>query len=247
MLIALNESKVGEYTIYHRKESEFSRNHDEFFVRHLYKLKPTTEKVTIIDAGAHIGMSTLYIKMLCPNAKVICFEPNPYTFEILKKNVQKNKLKDITLINKALSDKVGVTKLFGELNGISADTRGNSIIANWGMRANTEEITVSTTKLSEHITEDIYFLKMDLEGAETMILPEIGDKIKQIQYAVIDLHAVGHQGKEDLEHLVKTIELTHAVAIIDKDISVSIPGKWHDWLRENSPVMKILYAQRLME
>jgi FkbM family methyltransferase len=247
MVISLNKSKVGQYTVYHRKDSEFVRNYDELFVRHLYNLQPTNEKVTIIDVGAHIGMSTLYIKMLCPNAKVICFEPNPYTFDILKKNIQENGLKDIILVNKALSDHVGQAILFGELDGITADTRGNSIISTWGVRANTEEITVATTKLSEYITEDIYFLKMDLEGAETIIIPEIGDKIKKINYAVIDLHAVGAQGEEELDRLVRKVEVTHAVEIVDKDVNVSIPGRWHDWLVRNKPVMKILYAQRLIE
>lgn len=247
MSIALNKSKVGQYTVYYRKETEFTRNYDELFVRHLYKLKPTTEKVTIIDAGAHIGMSTLYIKTLCPNAKVICFEPNPYTFDILKKNIDDNQLNDVMLINKALSNHAGHTKLFGELDGTTADTRGNSIIAAWGVRANTEEITVATTPLSEYITDDIYFLKMDLEGAETIIIPEIGDKIKKIHYAVIDLHAVGTQNETELENLMAKIKLTHAVEIIEKDVQVSIPSRWQKWLTEKKPIMKVLYAQRLVE
>lgn len=247
VVISLNKSEVDQYIIYYRKESEFTRNYNEIFIRNLYRLKPTNEKVTIIDAGAHIGMATLYIKMLSPNANVICFEPNPYTFEILEKNIQTNDLKDIFLVNKALSDHVGQIKLFGELDGVAADTRGNSIIPAWGIRVNTEEITVATTKLSEYITDDIYFLKMDLEGAETIILPEIGDKIKKIRYAVIDLHAVGTRGEEELDLLVKKISVTHAVEIIDKDVNVSIPGRWQKWLVKNNPVMKVLYAQRLVE
>ena len=78
---------------------------------------------------------------------------------------------------------------------------------------------VTNAKLYKYLKENIYLLKMELEGEETVITPEIGDKIKKINYAVIDLHALGIHGEKELDRLIRKIEVTHAVEIIEKDIN----------------------------
>jgi hypothetical protein len=82
---------------------------------------------------------------------------------------------------------------------------------------------------------------MDLEGAEKIILPVIDDKIN---YAVIDLYALGVQGEEELNRLIKKIAITHTVEVIEQDVNISISERWQDWLMEKKPVMKVLYAHR---
>ena len=58
-----------------------------------------------VDVGANIGYYTLLMAKRVK--KVYAFEPDKKCFEILKKNVEENNLKNVVLINKAASDKEG--------------------------------------------------------------------------------------------------------------------------------------------
>jgi len=62
----------------------------------------------VVDVGANIGYYTLLLAKICK--KVYAFEPDKTSFLILKKNVEENKLKNVVLINKAVSDKRGKVK-----------------------------------------------------------------------------------------------------------------------------------------
>jgi len=56
----------------------------------------------VLDAGAFIGDFT--IKVARKVKEVVAVEPLPWAFKILKKNVEMNELKNVTLVNKALWD-----------------------------------------------------------------------------------------------------------------------------------------------
>jgi FkbM family methyltransferase len=63
---------------------------------------------TIIDAGANIGVFSLLAASINPGAVVHSFEPNPYNYERLKKNVALNKLHRIIQLHRlALGDREG--------------------------------------------------------------------------------------------------------------------------------------------
>ena len=67
----------------------------------------------VIDIGAHIGYYTvLFAKLVGPKGKVFAFEASPTNFEILKKNVNVNGYQNVTLNNKAVSDKDGKLTLY---------------------------------------------------------------------------------------------------------------------------------------
>lgn len=66
----------------------------------------------IIDAGAHIGLFTLYINSINPSAKVYAIEPLEKNIANMKKNLILNKIKGVTILKYALSDKQKDTKLW---------------------------------------------------------------------------------------------------------------------------------------
>ncbi len=62
----------------------------------------------VIDIGANIGVYTKYLSELVgPLGRVYSIEPIPLTFEILSSNVKKFGLKNLELINCAISDNNG--------------------------------------------------------------------------------------------------------------------------------------------
>jgi len=73
----------------------------------------------VVDIGANIGYYTLMMARLAK--KVYAIEPDKDCFEILKKNVEANKLKNVVLLNVAVSDVREERKLF-----VDKDNLGNS-------------------------------------------------------------------------------------------------------------------------
>jgi len=55
----------------------------------------------IVDAGANVGCSTVYFKLLFPNAKVVAIEPESGNFNILKKNIELNEMQGDVFAEKA--------------------------------------------------------------------------------------------------------------------------------------------------
>jgi len=118
-------------------------------------VKPGT---IVFDVGANVGLYSLLASVFAgENGKVFSFEPLPENIYYLKKHIGLNNLKNVKVIEKAVSDKVSTVRFnFG-------DNRSSGHISNDG------EIEVVTINLDEFIKEgnplpDL--IKMDIEGAE---------------------------------------------------------------------------------
>jgi FkbM family methyltransferase len=80
----------------------------------------------IIDMGANIGIYTILLSHIYPNAKIIAIEASPTTFEMLKSNCKLNNLlhllsseSNVLFINKAISDKDDMTVELYEKHSMS--------------------------------------------------------------------------------------------------------------------------------
>jgi FkbM family methyltransferase len=129
----------------------------EIFVQRSYDFKAKTNTPFIIDAGSNIGMSILYFKMIYPHAKIIGFEPDDATFDILEKNINNNKLTDVKLYKKALSNKQGFISFFYDKN--TPGGLGASIVSHGPCEKKVESDT-----LSHFITQPVDLLKIDIEA-----------------------------------------------------------------------------------
>ena len=123
------------------------------------------EGMTVIDIGANIGYFTLIAaKLVGLSGKVFAFEPDPNNFALLKKNVELNGYNNVFPVQKAISDKVGNTKLF-----LDPLRERSSILYPCGK----ETIVVDTTTLDEFLANKectVDVIKMDIDGVETLAL-----------------------------------------------------------------------------
>ena len=125
---------------------------------------------TILDIGGHIGsFSLLSNKFLSKNGRQLVFEPVSENFNLIKKNIFINNLKNfIKPFNFAVSNKSGSAKIF-----ISSDNTGGSRLDIPDLSSKTFEIVKVTTL--EEITKDnkinfIDLIKIDVEGSEHSIV-----------------------------------------------------------------------------
>ncbi len=140
----------------------------EIFVESTYFFETTSARPVIIDAGANIGMATLYFKKLYPEARIVCFEPDPENFALLTRNVEGNGLTGVELHQAAVSDDEEPLVFFTSHN---ASPLRNSTIRERVPSAH--EIRVPAVRLSGFIKSAVDLLKLDVEGAEGRVLADL--------------------------------------------------------------------------
>ncbi|KKU91966.1 MAG: Methyltransferase FkbM family [Microgenomates group bacterium GW2011_GWA1_48_10] len=130
----------------------------------------------IIDAGANVGSVTLELKKHYPQAKIVAIEPSPETFKILRENTKD--LKNVQLVNAALSNHRGKIKLFVSRTGPSffsdGPLRDTTVPSFWHKDKKIKIISVPAVLLSDYVKQPIDLLKMDIEGDETKVLKKLG-------------------------------------------------------------------------
>jgi FkbM family methyltransferase len=155
----------------------------DIFLHRIYDFNTTNPAPTIIDAGGHIGLFTLYIKKRYPQAKITVFEPDTESIELLTKNIDANNIHNVDLV------KAGLYKDDGEIDFGSDHSDGSSIFAK------DKSTKVTVVRLSQYITSEIDFLKLNIEGAELDVLTEIESKLPFVKEMVIEYHGFPHIGQ----------------------------------------------------
>lgn len=138
----------------------------QIFVRHSYALPRRCR--TIVDAGANIGMFSVWAALQRPETRIIAVEPSPATFETLCRNVASNGLGErITTVRSALGAEAGerVMRTDADSTMHAVLSRGTVQIDGVAVRCGTLSELLDGQGLAE-----VDLLKMDIEGAEYEVL-----------------------------------------------------------------------------
>lgn len=99
--------------------SLFVRPDDRKIVHEVYTLKEYDHPQvgpgdTVIDAGANVGIFTVYIakKMGAGTGRIISIEPIPLNLEYLKENISRNRLTNVEIYPCAVSEREGSAELY---------------------------------------------------------------------------------------------------------------------------------------
>jgi FkbM family methyltransferase len=66
----------------------------------------------VIDVGANIGTYTLKMsELVSSNGRVLALEPIPDTFDLLTSNCKLSRFKNVTLLNVAASERIGIVRM----------------------------------------------------------------------------------------------------------------------------------------
>jgi FkbM family methyltransferase len=155
----------------------------ETYIEKHYAFDAGKNDPKVIDAGANIGMGTLFIKQMYPAARIIAFEPEPLAFAALERNIRANALEGVEMVNKALAGRRGSATLTGNPHSLVSSLKG-------GRGASSSSRNVETVLLSSYIDEEIDFMKLDVEGMEMEVITNLAQtgKLSLIRQFVCEYH-----------------------------------------------------------
>lgn len=194
---SVNTSFLPGYEVSFPSAAVFSTLYTEIFVQERYRFKSDRSVPFVIDCGANIGLLSLYTKQLYPNAEVTCFEPDPTIYRYLKSNIQSSGYQNVHTIGKGVWDKKESATF-----SVDQDSTAGSVIVGDSARATIE---VELTDIRDHLTREVDFLKIDVEGAELRVLESIKCDLHNVANIFVEYHC--YEGQEQcLGKLVSLLE-----------------------------------------
>ena len=160
-----------------------------------FEIKPHD---TVVEIGGHIGSFSVYAAREASRGRVLVYEPDPENFTYLQKNIDLNKLSNITAEKMAVAAEKGTRMFFPS----TMNTAESSMYA---IKRQKRDIQVSTTTLShifeEHAITSCDFLKLDCEGAEYEILfGTPASYLKKIQKIAMECHNPSYFNMSDPQY-----------------------------------------------
>jgi FkbM family methyltransferase len=152
----------------------------------------------VVDIGANIGTFSTYAATVCRASRVLSFEPFPDSYRMLCKNVNENKLNNVTCVNQAVAGSRGRRTMVLD----SLDPGSHSLVLN-SSEAKIEVECCTLDDIFERFSlAKIDYLKMDCEGADYEIFENAKSRFRQINRISMETHTVGNRKAEDLGKLL---------------------------------------------
>lgn len=176
--------RLGERSIpiWLRTAGDFFVLH-EVFLSKVYSLPRGFElgaSPTIVDLGAHVGLTTLYFSEIAPQARFICVEPHPTNRRLLSKNVKNS---NVQIIDAAVGNPSSDAWLLdpGPGWGTALGSRKDSAVA-------VRVIDMNQVLRLGGNPDRIDLLKVDIEGAEEFLFASPKEWISRVRLILIELH-----------------------------------------------------------
>ena len=212
--ISAGRNGVGTSYILRKKSSDLLV-FNQVILHHEYKTlielvgkHSRTENIYwVVDAGANIGLTSLYLSDILREARIVAVEPSAENFKMLKENVSLNGRTRIIPIQNALWSERCNVKLSNAFRDrqewsfrVSSDPSGLGDV---------EALTLRDIMVKGGI-ESIDLLKIDIEGAEKELLSDKSflEELKSVKFLAIELH----------EEAVNKIQVVHQLESLGFDL-----------------------------
>jgi len=162
--------------------------YQQVFLQREYEFETSEEPKVIVDAGANIGLATIYFANRYPGAKIISLEPEHGNFALLRKNTAPypqvipiqaalwNKNEEICVVDPGLGAWGFMTEGAASSERLAAKP--------------CHTVTAMTIDriMNDHGLKKIDILKIDIEGAEKEVFSNTASWIGKVDAIIIELH-----------------------------------------------------------
>src|SRR5262249_25124806 len=144
-----------------------------------------------IDVGAYVGTHSVYFGRVCGFPQVIAFEPDPQSFEVLRRNIELNGVENkILCINKAVGGRPGICKVLRP-----HPPNGGASRVSYSTEAGIAEIPVIRLddELEAQGEKRVRLLKIDVEGFELEVVRGARQIIDRHRpFLSVEIHSAAH-------------------------------------------------------
>jgi len=186
---------------YNRRMDSF--NDEEY----LYKNLDLKDKI-IIEAGAHVGIYTIFFAKQIGKGRVIAFEPNPFSYYLLCKNVKSNSISNVVPVNAGLSNQNDILHFMSpRFNTEKGTFKADKQVLIKENKEKITEIDVPVTTIDNTIKKyslnNVDFVKIDTEGYEPYVIEGMPDTLERLKPLVyFEIHGLNDsQKQEDLKRI----------------------------------------------
>lgn len=171
-----------------------------------------------IDVGAHVGIVTLLFNQINPRVDCIAFEPNPISYNFLRRNVGNSK--QIKIYNSALGDRKCKMKIYYDrdhLDTSSLEKHSVALINNAKVKIKSFKIPVNRLDDYYHLFKDKknIYLKIDSEGYERNILLGAKKTLNNVRFLNIEISQ--YNNKLFFSDIFKFITPKKNIKLLDAD------------------------------
>jgi FkbM family methyltransferase len=141
---------------------------------------------TIIDAGANIGLASIWFLARYPGASLHAFEPEDKNYRLLSANL--NSESNVQLTKAALGESNGRAILHLSYHGATHSIAGaEQFLESEAKQEIVEQINLADYLQQQRI-EAIDLLKLDVEGSELDLLKGLGDRVRKVRVICGEVH-----------------------------------------------------------
>ncbi len=172
----------------------------ENFLHQIYDLdyeRHAGEVRTVVDLGANIGLSALWLQARLPAARIVCVEPVAENVELLRRNASANGL-GWAIEHAAIAERSGTVTVYPNEWWSSSSTTRSVSEARTGSRTRLEHVlrlpaaTVPSWSvpdlMARHGLDRIDVLKVDVEGAEAALFAGDTPWLDAVRLVVMEIH-----------------------------------------------------------
>ena len=162
------------------------------------------EKAIIFDLGAHVGAFSCYAGLRWPDARIVAVEPVQGNVAMLRRNLIANNVTNVTVIEAAVAplryESPGKVTIFANMaqnsGGSSMFTGGDPIVC--------KAVTLQSL-FDEYAPDGLDLMKIDIEGAERVVLPPAIGLLRRTKWVIGELHGQGEEWQSQVELIANIV------------------------------------------
>lgn len=193
---------------------------------------------TVVEIGANVGVFTIYFgtqfrTVAGAGTRVLAFEPSPEAFRRLQANLRANNLSHVVATQAAVSDTSGTVTFHEPAGHLTNGSLLPSFASQFSSDVRVTTVrSVSGADIAALAPQGRVLLKLDVEGAEAMVLRSLSGWLMTVQPDILIEVLPGHESEIQLalpDARYRPFEITPA-GLVPREVIVA--GACRDWWLE---------------
>ncbi len=183
-------TNVGIRTIHLRENGSDIFTFYEIFLKQVYRRAlPLVSGATVVDLGANIGMTSLWLATQARDVRVIAVEPEESNVDLLRRNVADDRVEVVRAAVAATSGSVSL--LVGSPSGHRVEGDTSTAGADVAGAVQLVDAIDPDELVNRYGLERVHVLKVDIEGAEDEVFRTSWSLIDRAELVLMEVHS-GH-------------------------------------------------------